>query len=346
MSDANRQAGREPAATPEGPARPPAGGSPQLAAGNTSGFREFLAFLRQRPAFLFGYVIVASVALLGLISPWIVPYNPENALPNAFLKPPGAQYFFGTDSAALDIFSRVLAAPRIDLAIAVTATLAAALIGSLLGAFVGLWEGRRAPRGWASTLVIRTADVLQAFPVFALALVLVAVLGQGVRALVIAIAVVNVPLYLRLMRAEVLAIRTMPFIEAAKVAGGGDVYLLRRHIVPNALAPVVAQMSVNVGAAILLTAGLSFIGAGVAAPRPEWGSMIAMGFPNVMTGQWWPSLFPGIALAVTVLGFSLIGSSIEAYSNPRERTRPPLRAWRAYVRGTRRTRLADAGKAA
>ncbi len=335
MSDAPRQAGPAPAATPDGTARPRVGG-----------FREFLAFVRQRPAFLFGYVTVAIVALLGLISPWIAPYNPENALPDALLTPPGAQYFFGTDSAALDIFSRVLAAPRIDLAIALAATVAAALIGSLLGAFVGLWEGRRGPRGWASMLVIRTADVLQAFPVFALALVLVAVLGQGIRALVIAIAVVNVPLYLRLMRAEVLAIRTLPYIEAAKVAGGGDVYLLRRHIVPNALAPVVAQMSVNVGAAILLTAGLSFIGAGVAAPRPEWGSMIAMGFPNVMTGQWWPSLFPGLALAVTVLGFSLVGSSIEAYSNPRERTRPPLRAWRAYVRGIRRARLADAGKPA
>jgi peptide/nickel transport system permease protein len=137
--------------------------------------------------------------------------------------------------------------------------------------------------------------------------------------------------FLRVMRTQVLAIRTQPFVESARVSGAGDLYLLRHHLVPNALAAVLAQMAINIGSAVLLAAGLSFIGAGVRAPTPEWGSMIAMGFQNVITGQWWPSLFPGLALALTVLGFGLVGASIEAWSDPRERTRPSRAAWRAFT---------------
>jgi len=161
--------------------------------------------------------------------------------------------------------------------------------------------------------------------------VLVAVLGQGVRSIVLAIGIVNIPVYLRLMRTQALTIRIQPFVEAAAIAGADDLYLLLRHIVPNALPSILAQMAVSIGAAVVLTAGLSFIGAGVRAPAPEWGSMIAMGFQNVVTGQWWPSLFPGMALALTVLGFGLVGQSIEAYFNPRERTRPSRRAWRLFL---------------
>jgi peptide/nickel transport system permease protein len=136
---------------------------------------------------------------------------------------------------------------------------------------------------------------------------------------IIAIAFVNTPIYLRLMRSQVVAIRQMRFVEASVVAGLSDLQTVLRHVIPNALGPVLAQLSVNIGWAILLTAGLSFIGAGVRAPTPEWGSMIAMGFQNVVTGQWWPSVFPGIALAITVFGFALIGSSIETMADPVQR---------------------------
>jgi peptide/nickel transport system permease protein len=121
------------------------------------------------------------------------------------------------------------------------------------------------------------------------------------------------------MRSQVVAIRQMRFVEASVVAGLSDLQTVLRHVIPNALGPVLAQLSVNIGWAILLTAGLSFIGAGVRAPTPEWGSMIAMGFQNVVTGQWWPSVFPGIALAITVFGFALIGSSIETMADPVQR---------------------------
>ena len=143
---------------------------------------------------------------------------------------------------------------------------------------------------------MRSADVLQAFPVFVFAIALVAVFGQSVKSIILAIAFVNTPIYLRLMRIQVLSISKLRYVEAAYVAGASDVAILRRHVIPNAIAPLLAQLSVNIGWSVLLTAGLSFVGAGVVAPTPEWGSMIAMGFQNIVTGQWWPSVFPGIAL--------------------------------------------------
>jgi len=145
------------------------------------------------------------------------------------------------------------------------------------------------------------------------------VFGQSVASLVFAIAFVNIPIYLRLVRSQVLRIRDMRYVEAAYVLGIPDLVIVARHIIPNGIAPVLAQLSVNIGWSILLTSGLSFVGAGVRAPTPEWGSMIAMGFPNVMTGQWWPSVFPGLALALTVYGFALIGASIEFLADPRRR---------------------------
>jgi peptide/nickel transport system permease protein len=297
-----------------------------------AGLRAFGRFVSRRPAFVAGYAIVAVVLLAGLFAPWLAPYSPVNSDAATYLVPPSLAHPMGTDTAGLDILSRVLHAPRVDLLIALLSTGLAALVGGWLGALVGLWEGRRGPRGAFAAGLMRVADVVQAFPVFALALVLVAVLGQGVMAIVLATGIVNIPAFLRVMRTQVLALRGQPFVESAIVSGASDAYLLRAHLVPNALAPLLAQVAVNIGAAVLLTAGLSFLGAGVRAPTPEWGSMIAMGFANVVTGQWWPSLFPGAALALTLLGFGLVGQSIEAYADPRERTRPTPRAWRAFVR--------------
>jgi peptide/nickel transport system permease protein len=249
--------------------------------------------------------------------------------------PPSWAHPFGTDAVGMDIFSRAIFAPRIDLSIALVATLLSAATGAAMGAFVGFYSVGRGLRPVLGYTVMRAADVLQAFPVFVFAIALVASLGQSVQTVIIAIAFVNAPIYLRLMRGEVLAIRDMRYVEAARVAGLSDLHTITRHVIPNAMGPILAQMSVNIGWSILLTAGLSFIGAGVQAPTPEWGSMIAMGFQNVVTGQWWPSLFPGLALAVTVFGFALVGSSIEVLSDPMKRRAlvAELRPRRAAMRG-------------
>lgn len=316
---------------------------PDLGRGGGGGFpatglsHEFWAFLRNRPSFLAGYAIVIATALSGFAAPYLPLHSPVDADASAYLLPPSIAHPMGTDTAGLDIFSRVLHAPRVDLAIALVSTAWAAMAGGALGAMVGLWGGRGGLKGAAALLILRGADVIQAFPVFALALVLVAVLGQGVSSIVIAIGIVNIPIYLRLMRGETAIIRDQGFVEAAHIAGASDAYLLIRHVVPNATAPLLAQMTINTGVAVLLAAGLSFLGAGVRAPTPEWGSMIAMGFQNIVTGQWWPSIFPGLALALTVFGLGRIGASIQAWSNPRERLRPSRRSWNAFLATQSRT---------
>ena len=279
-------------------------------------FAFFLAVLRARPQFALGYGIVLVVVAMAVLAPLIAPFDPEQANPAAYLQPPGWPHLMGTDATGLDIFSRVIYAPRIDLAIALAGTLISAVIGSLLGAAAGYYETRRGLGAFFSGFIMRSADVLQAFPVFVFAIAVVAVLGQSLHSIVLAVAFVNAPIYLRLMRGQVLSVRRLRYVEAAYIAGTSDLGILRRHVIPNAIAPVLAQLSVNVGWAILLTSALSFIGAGVEAPTPEWGSMIAMGYQNIITGHWWPSIFPGLALAIAIFGFSLIGSSVEVLADP------------------------------
>jgi peptide/nickel transport system permease protein len=290
-----------------------------LGAKATFATRYFLRLLRTHPSYAAGYAIVAVVVLVAIAAPVIAPYSPITADPTVYLQSPSLAHPFGTDNTGMDVLSRVIYAPRIDLTIAVIGTAISAIIGTFLGAWVGYFQGTPGIRNIASGTTMRAADVLQAFPVFVFAIALVAVFGQSTSSIIFAIAFVNIPIYLRLMRTQVLSIRRMRYVEAAFVSGMPDGRIIRDHIVPNALGPVLAQLSVNIGWSILLTAGLSFVGAGVRAPTPEWGSMIATGFPNVMTGQWWPSVFPGLALAVTVYGFALIGTSIEFVADPRRR---------------------------
>jgi peptide/nickel transport system permease protein len=301
------------------PGGPPPAGRRATKAKARFALGYFIQLLRTHPAYAAGYIIVALVALVAALAPLIAPYSPITADPSVYLQPPSTSHIFGTDATGMDVFSRVIYAPRIDLAIAMMGTVISAVIGTAIGAWVGYFQETRGIRSFLSNAVMRAADVLQAFPVFVFAIALVAVFGQSINSVVFAIAFVNIPIYLRLMRSQVLSIRRMRYVEAAYVSGMSDLFIIRRHIVPNAIAPVLAQLSVNIGWSVLLTAGLSFVGAGVRAPAPEWGSMIAMGFPNVMTGQWWPSVFPGLALAATVYGFALIGASIEFMADPRRR---------------------------
>jgi len=315
--DQSAALGAAPAASaPASLAGAPSGGAPRARSGPV-GF--FFAVLRARPMFAVGYAIVLLMILAALLAPWLAPYNPVTAAPDDYLQPPGALHWLGTDATGMDILSRILYAPRVDLTIAILGTLISSAIGAPLGAIVGYYEGRSAWRRALSVLVMRAADVLQAFPVFVFAIALVAVFGQSLASIIAAIAFVNIPIYLRLMRSQVLSIRGMRYVEAAFVAGASDIAILRRHIIPNAIAPALAQLSVSVGWSVLLTSGLSFVGAGVVAPTPEWGSMIATGFQNVTTGQWWPSVFPGIALGIAVFGFALVGSSIEVLADPAQR---------------------------
>jgi len=268
---------------------------------------------RRRPAGAIGLCAVTIIAIVAIIGVWIVPYGPTDANPAAQLEPPGPSHWFGTDVSGMDVFSRVVAAARNDLAIGVAATLLALAIGTPLGIVSGY------VRGWHSELISRGADILQAFPIFILAMALVALFGQKITNVILVIAFLTSPIYLRLMRGQTYALRQTPFVEAGIVVGNAPRRIISRYIFPMAIPPALTQVSVNVGIAILLTAGLSFVGAGVRVPTPEWGSMISIGAPEMITGQWWVATFPGLAIVVTVLSFSLLGRAIEFLTDPRQR---------------------------
>ena len=273
--------------------------------------------------FLIGVTIVVTVTLLALIGPHIGPYDPTLTTPRVAVPPPGlteipglllAQFtgqleypphWMGTDASGYDIFSRVIAAPRTDLTIA----LAANALSLALGVFLGLIAGYY--RNAATELLMRVSDVMQSFPVFISAMVLVALAGRSTTNIVIALAFVYVPIYIRLTRAEVLSQTSRGFVEAARAMGRPELSIALKHVLPNSLTPALIQSSVTIGFAILLTAGLSFVGAGVRPPTPEWGLMISTGANQIILGEWWPSVFPGIAISLTVFGFAVLGNALE-----------------------------------
>lgn len=278
--------------------------------------RYLAYFIKKNRSAGVGLTIITIAILMGIFSPLLSPYSPTEADGTQALKAPGAAHWFGTDSTGMDIFTRVIYAVRTDLFIAISATILSIGIGLPLGVFAGFYSGRGRFLSFLSDLLMRTIEIMQAFPVFILAMILVAVLGPSRINLVIGIAFVNMPIFLRLIRVEIMSLRERTFAEAAKCIGNSNTRIAFRHLLPNGLLPIFTQASITMGFAIILTAGLSFVGAGVRVPEPEWGSMIAIGAPNMMTGQWWPSLFPGLALGTTVLGFALVGDSLQKMSDP------------------------------
>jgi peptide/nickel transport system permease protein len=279
----------------------------------------FLRFARHHAGLRLGLIIVALWVLIALLAPLIAPYSPTKPHPLDVLQPPSPKYLLGTDKDGIDILSRMLHAPRIDLGIAVTSTSLALLIGVPIGALAGYFGGRRGFLALLSEWLMRAVDVSLAFPVFIFALALVAVLGAAATNVILAMTFVNTPVFIWLTRSEVLSVREKPFVEAARCSGNSELRIAFYHVLPNSLAAPLTQLSVVLGFSILLTAGLSFVGAGVPVPTPEWGLMISQGASGMITGQWWPALFPGLALASAVLGFALVGDGIRIYLDPRQR---------------------------
>jgi peptide/nickel transport system permease protein len=235
------------------------------------------------------------------------------------LAPPSLSHPFGIDNNGFDVFTRVVYAARVDVFVAVTATLLAFVVGSGIGILAGQLQGRAGPSGWVAELLMRGLDLLQAFPVFVLALALVATVGASSQSLIAAIAIVNVPVFARLVRSEVLTRKRSAFVEAAVLSGNRPIRLTLYHVFPNAMRTALVQLSVSFGFAILLTAGLSFVGAGVRVPTAEWGIMVAKGAPQMVTGEWWTVLFPGLALGLSVFGFSMISDGIARLLDPMSR---------------------------
>jgi peptide/nickel transport system permease protein len=262
--------------------------------------------------------IFAAIIVLSIIGPELAPYSTTSASPTDRLLPPSAAHWLGTDDNGIDILSRLLAAPRTDVVIAVIATAISVLLGAPLGVVVALLESRRrAGSTVVAEIAMRLLEVIQALPVFVFAMVLVAVFGGTKINIIAAIAFVNTPVFVRLVRSDVLSLVQRPFAEAARAVGNSELRVGFRHILPNAIPTILVQLSVTIGFAILLTAGLSFVGAGVKPPTPELGSMIASGAKYLISNQWWPALFPGIALGLVVFSFGVFGEALTKFMEPR-----------------------------
>ena len=293
-----------------------AAGAPLTLAVQRGELRQFAGFVRSSRAFAIGLAIVAISILLMAVGPEIGTHSPTAQDFSATLAGPSSAHWFGTDENGRDVFSRVIAAPRIDLYIALVSTVLAMAIGVPLGV---LATGSSRLGELFGEFMLRAMDVVQAFPVFILALALVAGFGPSAVNVIIALTVLQFPVFLRLTRGAALGVRGRTFVEAARIGGASTFSVNLRHILPNSIGPALVGASVAVAQAILITAGLSFVGAGIRPPTPEWGAMISDGAQSLITGQWWASVFPGVALGIIVLGYALVGDGLRLYLDPSRR---------------------------
>jgi peptide/nickel transport system permease protein len=259
----------------------------------------------KNPPLRAGLALLGAIVIVSAFAPMIASMSPTVTNANHILRPPSGSALFGTDDYGRDMLARVLYAGRYDLGIALLSVFLAASVGVPIGALLGYFGTAVDPAA------MRLLEIIQAFPVLILALLLVATLGPNVGVIVFVCAALNAPFYIRIARAEFQVQRNLDYVDAARILGVAPRSIIVRHIWPNATAPIVAYMPISAVNAILIAAGLGFLGIGVRPPTPEWGGLIASGTEDVITGAWWTSVFPGIALVAASLAFYLIGDGLE-----------------------------------
>ena len=266
---------------------------------------------------IIGLVIVVILVIVAIFAPWIATHDVGATNLSLRYLPPSSQYFFGTDSTGRDIFSRVVFGARISLKVGIVVVAVSAIVGTLLGALAGYYGG------WIDRIISGYVfNVFLAFPGLLLAIAMVAFLGAGLNKLIFALCIIGWVGYARLIRGQVLKVREYDFVQAARALGASDARILLIHILPNAIQPLIVQASLGMAGAVLSEAALSFLGLGVPPPAPSWGVMIEEA-RDLSTLQSAPHalIFPGLAIALTVLAFNFIGDGLREYLDPRQRTR-------------------------
>jgi peptide/nickel transport system permease protein len=253
------------------------------------------------------FLIFALLVVVAIFAPLLDPYDPVRANLNERLLSPSWHHLFGTDSNGMDVFSRVLSATRTDFSVALIGVGISVVLGAPLGAASGYFGGL------VGEGISRVAEMIQSIPLFLFALMVFAALGNSKALLVGMIAFVTTPQFVKLTRAVVLPLRSADFVAAARCAGLRSGAILARHVLPNSLGPIASQLSISCAYAIQIVAGLSFLGLGVTIPDPEWGSMIQQGAQYVIFGQWWVSVFPGLAVLVSVIAFGGLGRRLSGW---------------------------------
>lgn len=271
-------------------------------------------YLRANPVTIFGLALVLLLIVVALFAPAIAPFDPTALNPKVRLQPPSGVNWFGTDEGGRDIFSRIVFGSRYSLAAALVVLLLAVTIGTTIGLTAGFAGGA------IDETLMRLTDMFLAFPALVLAMGISAALGPSLANSMIAIAIVWWPWYARLVRGQTLRLRQEQFVDAARAAGASDRHIVLRHILPNCMTPIIVQVTLDVGYAILTTASLSFIGLGAQPPTPEWGAMVATGKDYILD-QWWLATFPGLAIFLTVMAFNLLGDGLQEALTPELRQR-------------------------
>jgi len=266
--------------------------------------------LKRNRIALCGGGILLGFAIVAVLAPWIVPYNPIKQDLRFSLDKPSAKNLLGRDELGRDILSRLIYGTRISISIAISVVLVGLLIGIPLGLVSGFWGGK------IDFIIQRLTDTMLAFPGFLLALALVSVIGVGFKNVVVSIGISSVPMYIRLVRGCVLSIREQAYVEAARALGTRNLVILYRHILANVMVPIIVQSTLGMGTAILFAAGLGFLGLGVQPPTPEWGAMLGTGRSYIFASPH-VATFPGVAIFLAVLGFNLFGDGLRDALDPR-----------------------------
>ncbi len=259
---------------------------------------------------LLGTLIVAAIVLIALLSPLISPYDPNLMHMSDRLQAPSASHIFGTDEMGRDVLSRVFYGARISIMVGLSIVIIAALVGCSIGSLSGYAGGK------VDRFIMAATDMVLSFPSMVLALALTAALGPGLFNTMLAVCIVRIPLYVRLMRGQVLSLKKEPYVKAARTFGASPTWIVIRHIVPNCLSPLMVQMTLGIGDAILIASSMSFIGLGAQPPLPEWGAMISTARVYAID-QWWYAAFPGLFILITVMGFNLLGDGVRDILDPR-----------------------------
>ncbi len=270
---------------------------------------DVMKLVWQNPLTLIGFIIISSILLLAAIAPLIAPYDPNAIDVKAILLAPSQLHLMGTDGLGRDVFSRMLYGARISLMVGFVAVGIATLIGIVLGAIAGFY------RGWVDTLIMRTVDVMLSIPTFFLILAVIAFLSPSIWNIMIVIGLTSWMGVTRLVRAEFLSLRNREFVLAAQALGAKDLRLIFGHLLPNSLTPIIVSSILGIASAVLVESGLSFLGLGVQAPQASWGNILTDGKEYIQFA-WWLSLFPGLAILLTVLGYNLLGDGLRDAYNP------------------------------
>ena len=270
---------------------------------------SFSRLLRQKSA-IFGLIIVLTLICAAIFAPYIAPYNPEKGVLGDRLQAPSEGHWLGTDSQGRDILSRIIFGSRISIQIGIITVGISLVVGTFMGALSGYFGGV------LDLLVMRFIDIMMAFPYILLAIAITAVLGPSLLNAMIAIGIVGIPIYARVVRGAVLSVKENEYVEAARAVGCSKWRIIWRHVLPNCIAPIIVQATLGIGTAILDSAGLSFLGLGAKPPKSEWGLMLNQGKDSLQTAPW-AVMFPGLAILLVVLGFNLLGDGLRDALDPK-----------------------------